>query len=220
VKSAIKPIRDIGIKKQKDKRETPDGKLDKNGNALKFSRDVESDWVVKNDVPHYRLKEHTSVDVKNGFVMATTLTPASVHDTNYLPYLALASYHSKKPIKKIYADKGYHGEPNGLFLHLNDIEDGLRLVEASAYASKRIMRKDTKTAKITEIEIKRNKQILNKRYIRFQPGGLTSRRVEQYFGLSHPHTGFRFVEIASNSERAQRARFTTIVKNTWDAMCR
>ena len=33
------------------------------------------------------------------------------------------------------------------------------------------------------------------------------RRVEQYFGLSHLHDG------------AYRARFTTIVKNTWDIQC-
>jgi IS5 family transposase len=163
---------------------------------VKFSRDVESDWTVKNEKPHYGLKEHTSVDVKNGFVLATTITPASIHDTNYLPYLALASCHSKKPIKAIYADKGYYGEPNRSFLNLNDIEDG-------------IMRKDTKSAKITEIEIKRNKRISKKRYI-----------VEQYFGLSHLHTGFRLVEHTSSSERAQRARFTTIIKNTWDAMIR
>jgi IS5 family transposase len=59
------------------------------------------------------------------------------------------------------------------------------------------MRKDIKTAKITEIEIKRNKLISKKRYT-----------VEQYFGLSHLHTG------------AQRARFTKIITNTWDAMVR
>ena len=93
---------------------------------------------VKNEKPHYGLKEHTSVDVKNGFILGTTMTPASIHDTNYLPYLALASCHTKEPIKKIYADKGYYGEPNRLFLSLNDIQDG-------------IMRKDTTTAKLTEI---------------------------------------------------------------------
>ena len=92
---------------------------------------MESDWTVKNDVPHYGLKEHTSVDVKNGFVMATTITPASIHDTNYLPYLALASCHSEKPIKAVYADKGYYGNPKRSFLNLNDIEDGLWLVEES-----------------------------------------------------------------------------------------
>jgi IS5 family transposase len=86
---------------------------------------------VKNETPHYGLKEHASVDVKNGLVLATTMTPASVHDSNYLPYLTLASCHAKEPIKKVYADKGYYGEPNRSFLHLNEIEDGLQLVEAS-----------------------------------------------------------------------------------------
>ncbi len=72
------------------------------------------------------------------------------------------------------------------------------------------MRKDTTTAKLTEIKIERNKQISKKRYI-----------VEQYFGLSHLHDGLRLGEAeASASESAYRARFTTIIKNTWDAMCR
>jgi IS5 family transposase len=145
---------------------------------------LESDWTVKNDEPHYGLKEHASVDVNNGFVLATTMTPASVHDTNYLPYLVIASCHTKDPIEKVYADKGYYGEPNRSFLHLNEIADG-------------IMRKDTIGAKITEIEIERNKKISKKRYI-----------VEQYFGLSHLYDG------------AYRARFTTMMKNIWDGMCR
>jgi len=181
VKSASKPMSKDDLR---EKRERPEGQVDKKGKPVKFARDVESDWTVKNDEPHYGLKEHASVDIKNGFVLATTLTPASVHDTNYLPYLTIASCHTKDPIKKVYADKGYHGQPNRSFLHLNEIEDG-------------IMRKDTTTAKITEPEIERNKKISKKRYI-----------VEQYFGLSHLHDG------------AYRARFTTILKNIWDAMCR
>ncbi|MBW2035517.1 MAG: hypothetical protein JRI94_18425, partial [Deltaproteobacteria bacterium] len=60
-----------------------------------------------------------------------------------------------------------------------------------------IMRKDTTTAKLTKVEIERNKKISKKRYI-----------VEQYFGLSHLH------------DCAYRARFTTILKNIWDTMCR
>ena len=71
------------------------------------------------------------------------------------------------------------------------------------------MRKDTKAAKITETEIKRNKQISKKRYI-----------VEQYFGLSLLYTGIRLVELVSSLERVQRARFTTIIKNTLDALYR
>jgi len=61
----------------KEKKDSPEGKVDKNGNVLKFSRDMESDWTVKNDTPHYGLKEHASVDVRSGLVLATTMTPAS-----------------------------------------------------------------------------------------------------------------------------------------------
>ena len=124
------------------------------------------------------------MDIKNGFILATTVTEASTHDTNYLPYLTLASCHTKDPVKKVYADKGYFGEPNRSFLNLNKIADG-------------IMRKDTTTAKLTEIEIERNKQISKKRYI-----------VEQYFGLSYLH------------DSAYRARFTTIMRNILDSMFR
>lgn len=90
VESTSKPLSNDEIRKERERKETPEGKLDKNGNVLKFSRDLESDWTVKNDKPHYGLKEHASVDVENGFILATTMTPASVHDTNYLPYLAIA----------------------------------------------------------------------------------------------------------------------------------
>jgi IS5 family transposase len=184
VQSASRPLSKEKIKEEREKRTTSEGKVDKNGDPLKFSRDMESDWTVKNDKPHYGLKEHTSVDVNHGFVLATTITPASHHDSPYLPYCTAASCHTKQPINKVYADKGYYGEPNRTFLHLNHIEDG-------------IMRKDTTTAKLTVYEKERNRKISKKRYI-----------VEQYFGLSHLHDG------------AFRARFTTIVKNILDVMCR
>ena len=77
----------------------------------------------------------------------------------------------------VYADKGYAGGPNRRFLALNKIKDG-------------IMRKDSITAKLTELEILRNKSISKYRYI-----------VEQYFGISHLH------------DTGQRTRFTKILKN-------
>jgi IS5 family transposase len=184
VKSASRPLSQDGLRELQEQRNQGEEERDKNGNPLKFRRDLESDWTVKNEVPHYGLKEHASVDVRNGLVLATRLTPASVHDTKYLPYLVLASCHVKEAIEKVYADKGYYGEPNRSFLHLNEIADG-------------IMRKDTPAAKLTAREVERNKGISKKRYI-----------VEQYFGLSHLWQG------------AKRARFTTIVKNTWDSLCR
>jgi len=165
VKSARRPMSNRDIKKLTNKRATPEGKEDNNGKPLKFSRDRESDWTIKNDKPHYGLKEHASVDVDTGFVLATTISPASVHDSNYLPYCTVASCHTHNPIKKVYADKGYYGRANRSFLSLNGINDG-------------IMRKDTTTAKLTDYERERNKTLAKKRYI-----------VEQYFGLSHLHDG-------------------------------
>ena len=178
VKSASRPISNDQIKELINKRNTPEGKLDKNGKPKKFTRDLESNWTVKNDKPHYGLKEHASVDINHGFVLATTLTPASVNDTNYLSYCTVYSRHTKQPIEKVCADKGYAGKPNRDFLALNDIADG-------------IMRKDSTTAKLTEYEKKRNKKISKVRYI-----------VEQYFGLSHLHDGAkraRFTETCKNN---------------------
>jgi IS5 family transposase len=177
VKSASRPISNDKIKQVRDKHNTLQGKLDKNGKPLKFYRDLDSDWVVQKDLPHYGLKEHASVDINHGFILATTMTPASVNDTNYLHYCTVFSQHTKQKIKKVYADKGYAGKPNRDFLALNKIADG-------------IMRKDSTTAKLTDYEINRNKKISKVRYI-----------VEQYFGISHLHDGAkraRFTDITKN----------------------
>lgn len=110
------------------------------------------------------------------------ITDCSCHGTNagiYLPYCVTASCHTEDPIGKVYADKGYYGEPNKSFLYINGIADG-------------IMRKDTRSTKLTDYKKERNKRISKKRYI-----------VEQYFGLNHLHT------------KAFRARFTRIVKTSW-----
>ena len=99
VQSASKPLSNDDLKKQRDKRNTPEGKLDKNGKPLKFCRDLESNWTIKNDVPLFGLKEHAAVDINHGFILATTITPASVNDTNYLSYCTVFSRHTKQKIK-------------------------------------------------------------------------------------------------------------------------
>jgi IS5 family transposase len=178
VKSVSHPLSQKRLEEEKKKSETPEGKLDKNGNILKFSRDLESDWTVKNDKPHFGLKEHTSVDTHYGFVLATEITPASHHDSPYLPLCVAGSCHTDNPIKKVYADKGYHGHPNREFLSRNGIEDG-------------IMRKATKGAELTVYEKDRNKAISKVRYI-----------VEQYFGISHLHNNAfraRFTRMIKNA---------------------
>jgi IS5 family transposase len=184
VKSASRPISNKQIKELKDHLDSPESRLDKKGNLKKFSRDFESDWTIKNDEPHYGLKEHTSVDTKNGFIFSTTLSPSSHNDSRYLPHAVIYSNHTTDKIQTAYADKGYAGTPNREFLALNNIRDG-------------IIRKDNINAKLTDLEIKRNKAISKFRYI-----------VEQYFGISHLH------------DNGDKARFPQIMKNTIDIMFR
>lgn len=177
VKSVSRPVSNEKLEQLREKHDSPEARLDKNGNPKKFSRDIESDWNAMKDDPLFGLKEHASVDVNNGFILATTMTPASVNDTNYLPYCTIYSRHTQQPIEKVYADKGYAGAPNRQFLAENEIADG-------------IMRKNTTTAKLTDFEIERNKAISKVRYI-----------VEQYFGISHLHDDAkraRFTTIAKN----------------------
>lgn len=184
IQSASHPISGKDIERRREHRTSPEGQVDSSGTPLKFSRDLDSDWTVKNGIPHYGLKEHVSVDTTCGLVLATELTPASVHDSNWLPYCVAASCHTEHPIGIVYADKGYYGKPNREFLAMNGIADG-------------IMRKDTRSTRLTVREKERNKAIAKLRYI-----------VEQYFGLSHLHTG------------AFRARFTRIARNGIDALFR
>src|SRR5210317_2124040 len=123
VKSASRPVSNKKLKELRQKGDSPKGKLDKNGKPKKFSRDLDSDWVVQKDVPHYGLKEHAAVDINHGFILATTMTPCSVNDTNYLSYCTIYSRHTQQPIEKVYADKGYAGKPNRECLAMNEIAD-------------------------------------------------------------------------------------------------
>jgi len=82
-----------------------------------------------------------------------------------------------------YAKVSYHGQLNREFLHINDMKDG-------------IMRKYERNARITDLEIERNKMISKVRY-----------KIEQYFGVKALHQG------------ASRARFTTLAKEGWDRLC-
>ena len=124
------------------------------------------------------------MDTENGFILATYLSPSSQNDSIHLPMVVISSIHTTDKVQTVYADKEYAGGPNRRFLALNKIKDG-------------IMRKDSITARLTELEILRNKSISKFRYI-----------VEQYFGISHLH------------DTGQRARFTKILKNNIDIMFR
>jgi IS5 family transposase len=186
VKSASKPVSNDKLDELRQKHDSPEGNLDKNGKPKKFSRDLESDWTIKNDEPHFGLKEHAAVDVDNGFILSTSITPASHSDSTFLPYATIYSMHTDQKIKVVFADKGYAGAPNRNFLSLNKIADG-------------IMRKNNINAALTETEIVRNKSISKKRYI-----------VEQYFGIAalwDDRNRARFTTIAKNAIDAMFRQF-------------
>jgi len=42
--------------------------------------------MVKNDKAYYGLKEHTAINTNHGFILATVLSSAFVHDPNYFQY--------------------------------------------------------------------------------------------------------------------------------------
>ena len=44
---------------------------------MKFSRDIESDWTIKNDKPAFGMKEHASIDVESGLVLSSVISKAS-----------------------------------------------------------------------------------------------------------------------------------------------
>jgi len=60
VQSASHPLSTEKLEEAKAKSETLQDKVDKNGKPLKCSRDLESDWVMKNSVAHFGLKAHAS----------------------------------------------------------------------------------------------------------------------------------------------------------------
>ena len=75
IKSVSRPVSTENLGKLKEDR----GKQDK---SIKFQRDIESDWAIKNDIPVFGIKEHASTDVDSGLVLSDLVSRASEHDTN------------------------------------------------------------------------------------------------------------------------------------------
>ena len=105
VKSVSHPVSQKELKELIQKAETPEGKLDINSNKKKYSRDLDSDWTVKNEKPHFGLKEHTALDTNNGFILSTYLTPSSQNDSIHLPMVTISSMHTKIKSKRFMPTK-------------------------------------------------------------------------------------------------------------------
>jgi len=119
VKSASHPSAKRNWKKKSKKEKPLRGKLDKDGNLLKFSRDIDptgrsrmtsliSDLKsMPPSIPPMGLSGHGN-------------DPASHHDSPYLPLCVAGSCHTQNPIKKVYADKGYFCKNNREFSYEQD----------------------------------------------------------------------------------------------------
>jgi len=165
IKSASRPVPGKKLKELRKQRKSKAQQRKKTRQSMRFQRDLDSDWTVRNNQPVFGMKEHASIDVKSGLVLSTTVSKASEHDTNYFQYTVVKGIHGKKVPSRVYADKGYCGEPNKDFLNMNGINDG-------------IMRKNQINASLTEFEIQRNKMISKVRY-----------KIEQYFGITEKYHG-------------------------------
>jgi IS5 family transposase len=165
VKSASRPVSDKKLRELREKRKSRLQMKKKTQRTMRFQRDLDSDWTVKNNKPVFGMKEHASIDVESGLVLSTCVSKASEHDTKHFSYVVTKSIHGRNLPSRVYADKGYCGEPNRDFLNMNGIGDG-------------IMRKNQINAALTETEIQRNERISKVRY-----------KIEQYFGITHKYHG-------------------------------
>jgi len=116
VKSASRPVSNQQLEELKQKANTPEGKLDKNGQIKKYTRDLDSDWTIKNDKPHYGLKEHASVDTDHGFLSLNHIHDGIMRKDNINAKLTETEIARNKAISKFrYIVEQYFG-----ISHLHD----------------------------------------------------------------------------------------------------
>ncbi len=72
---------------------------------MRFQRDLDSDWTVKNNKPVFDIKEHMAVDVESGLVLSICVSNASEHNTKNFSYTVTKGLHGRKPHNNVYADK-------------------------------------------------------------------------------------------------------------------
>jgi transposase, IS5 family len=125
VKSASRPVSDRKLRALREQRKIKAQIRKKTIRAMRFQRDLDSDWTVKNNKPVFGMKEHASVDVQSGLALSSCISKASEHDTKYFSYTVTKGIHGKALPPVVYADKGYCGEPTQDFLHMNGMGDGI-----------------------------------------------------------------------------------------------
>ena len=118
-------------------------------------KDTDARWTKKNGKNYYGYKNHVSVDVKDKFVRAFEVTPASVHDSQVFEELL----DEKNSSKDVWADSAYRSESSLKML----TEGGFR---------EHVQRKGTRHRKLSAREQRGNRS-----------RSKTRSRVEHVFGV-------------------------------------
>ncbi len=128
-----------------------------------YSKDLEAKWIKKRGKCFYGYKIHNAVN-KEGYILGGVITGANAADVSHLEdVLKEVNLTEGLPVL---ADKGYPSEKN------------VNAVESRGLVNK-IMRKATRSKKLTEEDQIFNKEISKYRFV-----------VEQTFGLLKLHFGF------------------------------
>ena len=80
-------------------------------------------------------KKGLSINEGIAIDLATNMSLASYLDSPYLSYCTVQGFQTDPDLKKVYADKGYHDEPNRDFLSLNHNETIIYLFSEEASLS-------------------------------------------------------------------------------------
>jgi transposase, IS5 family len=114
VKSASRPVGDKKLRELREKRKIRAQMRKKTQRAMRYQRDLDSDWIVKNKQPLFGMKEHAAIDVDSGLVLSTCVSKASEHDTRYFAYVVTKGIHGGNHPRKCMPTKDIVANPTGI----------------------------------------------------------------------------------------------------------
>ena len=115
MKSASRPVGNKKLKELREKRKIKAQMRKETQRAMRYHRDLDSDWTVKNNQPLFGMKEHAAIDVDSGLVLSTCVSKVSEHDTCYFSYVVTMGIHGKSHRKEFMLIKGTVVSPTGTF---------------------------------------------------------------------------------------------------------
>jgi IS5 family transposase len=102
IKSVSRPVSDRTLRELREKHKIKAQMKKKTQRSMRFQRDIDSDWILKNKVSNFGMKEHAAVDIESGPVLSSNVSRASKHDTNYFQYVVVKSIHGNAVSYRLY----------------------------------------------------------------------------------------------------------------------